>query len=59
MNVYKTENIGTLIKENPYVGRGIIAGLSEDGRYAVGAYFIMGRSANSRNRIFAERDGAV
>lgn len=59
MNVYKTENIGTLIKGNPYVGRGIIAGLSEDGRYAVGAYFIMGRSANSRNRIFAERDGAV
>mgnify|MGYP004525392005 FL=1 len=59
MNVYKTEDIGTLIKGNPYVGRGIIAGLSEDGRYAVGAYFIMGRSANSRNRIFAERDGAV
>ena len=59
MNVYKAENIGTLIKGNPYVGRGIIAGLSEDGRYAVGAYFIMGRSANSRNRIFAERDGAV
>ena len=59
MNVYKTENIGTLSKGNPYVGRGIIAGLSEDGRYAVGAYFIMGRSANSRNRIFAERDGAV
>lgn len=59
MNVYKTENIGTLIKGNPYVGRGIIAGLSEDGRYAVGVYFIMGRSANSRNRIFAERDGAV
>ena len=54
MNVYKTENIGTLIKGNPYVGRGIIAGLSEDGRYAVGAYFIMGRSANSRNRIFVE-----
>ena len=59
MNVYKTEDIGTLIKGNPYVGRGIIAGLSEDGRYAVGAYFIMGRSENSRNRIFAERDGAV
>ena len=59
MNVYKTEDIGTLIKGNPYVGRGITAGLSEDGRYAVGAYFIMGRSANSRNRIFAERDGAV
>ena len=37
---------------NTYPGRGIVAGLSEDGRYAVCAYFIMGRSVNSRNRIF-------
>lgn len=42
---------------NPYPGRGIILGKSEDGNYAVIAYFIMGRSANSRNRIFVE-DGA-
>ncbi len=37
---------------NTYPGRGIVVGRSEDGRYAVAAYFIMGRSANSRNRIF-------
>jgi IMP cyclohydrolase len=41
---------------NTYPGRGIVAGCSEDGRYAVTAYFIMGRSVNSRNRVFV-RDG--
>ena len=40
------------LANNPYPGRGIVAGRSEDGRHAVTAYFIMGRSANSRNRIF-------
>lgn len=39
---------------NTYPGRGIIIGTSEDGKYAVTAYFIMGRSSNSRNRIFVE-----
>lgn len=39
---------------NPYPGRGIVIGKSGDGRYAVTAYFIMGRSENSRNRIFVE-----
>ena len=39
---------------NAYPGRGIILGKSEDGNYAVIAYFIMGRSENSRNRIFVE-----
>jgi IMP cyclohydrolase len=38
--------------ENVYPGRGIIVGRSEDGKYAVTAYFIMGRSSNSRNRVF-------
>ncbi|MDO4475595.1 MAG: IMP cyclohydrolase [Lachnospiraceae bacterium] len=42
----------TLLKENSYPGRGIMIGRSEDGKYAVTAYFIMGRSANSRNRVF-------
>ncbi|MBR4761520.1 MAG: IMP cyclohydrolase [Clostridia bacterium] len=59
MNVYEVNNIGELIKGNPYVGRGIVIGKSEDAKNAVIAYFIMGRSANSRNRIFAEKDGAV
>lgn len=40
------------LKSNSYPGRGIILGKSPDGKYAVSAYFIMGRSQNSRNRIF-------
>ncbi len=40
--------------QNPYPGRGIILGRSADAKYAVAAYFIMGRSENSRNRIFVE-----
>ena len=59
MNIYKINDIGELIKGNPYVGRGIVIGKSEDGKNAVSAYFIMGRSANSRNRVFKERDGAI
>lgn len=59
MDIYKINIIDELIKGNPYVGRGIIAGKSADGKKAVSAYFIMGRSANSRNRIFAEENGAV
>ncbi|HAK69295.1 MAG TPA: inosine monophosphate cyclohydrolase [Treponema sp.] len=39
---------------NEYPGRGIIVGKSADGKYAVSAYFIMGRSVNSRNRVFVE-----
>lgn len=58
MDIYRIETIDKLTAD-PYVGRGIIAGLSEDGKNAVAAYFIMGRSANSRNRVFAEHDGAV
>ncbi|BDF03833.1 IMP cyclohydrolase [[Clostridium] hylemonae] len=42
------------LQENSYPGRGIIIGRSEDGTKAVAAYFIMGRSVNSRNRIFVE-----
>lgn len=42
------------LKENAYPGRGIILGRSEDGKSAVMAYFIMGRSSNSRNRVFVE-----
>ncbi len=42
------------LRENAYPGRGIILGKSPDGKKAVAAYFIMGRSENSRNRIFVE-----
>ena len=45
------------LSSNAYPGRGIVIGKSADGRYAVTAYFIMGRSSNSRNRVFVE-DGA-
>lgn len=59
MNVYKINDIAELIKDNSYVGRGIVIGKSADGTKACTAYFIMGRSENSRNRIFAERDGVL
>ena len=59
MNIYRTPAIEELITGNPYVGRGIVIGKSADGKNAVTAYFIMGRSQNSRNRIFTETDGEV
>ena len=46
----------TELNTNSYPGRGIVLGKSADGKNAVIAYFIMGRSANSRNRIFEEND---
>lgn len=42
------------VSENAYPGRGIVIGKSKDGKTAVTAYFIMGRSSNSRNRVFVE-----
>ena len=57
--IYRVHDIGQLIKDNSYVGRGIVVGKSEDGKKAVFAYFIMGRSENSRNRVFTEKDGEV
>ena len=59
MNVYQTYDIADLVRDNSYVGRGIVIGKSADGKYACSAYFIMGRSANSRNRVFAEKDGVL
>lgn len=47
-------NLAEELKKNPYPGRGIVIGRSEDGKAAVTAYFIMGRSSNSRNRIFVQ-----
>lgn len=47
------------LKENTYPGRGIIVGKSQDGKSAVCAYFIMGRRANSRNRIFVEDGNGI
>ena len=47
------------LKGNTYPGRGIVIGKSKDGKYAVTAYFIMGRSENSRNRIFVEEGEGI
>ncbi len=52
-------DIKTLLSENTYPGRGIIIGKSTDGKNAMIAYFIMGRSVNSRNRIFEAFDGGM
>ena len=54
MNTYESKSIKEYIAGNPYVGRGIIIGSTPDAKKAVTAYFIMGRSANSRNRVFEE-----
>ena len=59
MSIYKINDIAELIRDNSYVGRGIVIGKSANGKAAVTAYFIMGRSRNSRNRVFVERDGAL
>lgn len=59
MSIYDIESIGEKLKNNDYAGRGIVTGLSAEGKKAVFAYFIMGRSANSRNRVFREKDGEV
>ena len=58
MNIYEIGSIAEKLSGNPYPGRGIILGLTPDGRRSAAAYFIMGRSANSRNRVFLpEPDG--
>jgi len=47
-------DLAALLRGNDYPGRGIVTGLSADGKKAMFAYFIMGRSENSRNRVFVE-----
>ena len=54
----KTLDLCQLLQQHPYPGRGIVLGRSADDQKAVIAYFIMGRSENSRNRVFeATEDG--
>ena len=59
MDIYKINDIGQLINGTPYVGRGIVIGKTADGKKAAAAYFIMGRSANSRNRVFTVKEGEI
>lgn len=55
-SIYKINDFSQLLEQNAYAGRGIAVGKSENGKYGVTAYFIMGRSENSRNRIFEEKE---
>ena len=58
MNVYEIGSLAEKLSANTYPGRGIILGLTPDGTKSAAAYFIMGRSVNSRNRVFLpEPDG--
>ena len=59
MSIYEIQNLGENLKNNAYPGRGIVVGKSADGKNAVTAYFIMGRSENSRNRVFIEEGEEV
>ncbi|MBD5152673.1 MAG: inosine monophosphate cyclohydrolase [Oscillibacter sp.] len=53
------KDLNALLRENSYPGRGIMLGRSADGKSAVIAYFIMGRSENSRNRVFEETEDGI
>ena len=55
----KPVDLNQELRGNAYPGRGIVIGKSQDGGCAVVAYFIMGRSVNSRNRIFAEEPDGI
>ena len=55
----KYVNLAEELRGNTYPGRGIVLGRSEDGKKAVIAYFIRGRSENSRNRVFVEQEGGI
>ena len=58
MNIYEAKTMSERVSGNPYPGRGIVLGITPDGKHSVAAYFIMGRSVNSRNRVFlTEPDG--
>ena len=58
MNVYEKKTVEDALKGNPYPGRGIIIGVNDEGN-TVAAYFIMGRSPNSRNRVFVEKEDGI
>ena len=57
--IYGIHTPEELLENNTYPGRGIVIGKTPDGKKAMTAYFIMGRSENSRNRVFTEKNGEV
>ena len=59
MNVYEVGSLKEKLSTNAYPGRGIVLGVSPNGQYAVAAYFIMGRSVNSRNRVFVQEPDGI
>ena len=59
MKGYETLSLAGLLEENSYPGRGIVLGMTPDGVCSVAVYFIMGRSVNSRNRIFVEEPDGI
>ena len=59
MNVYETGSLSQKLSTNTYPGRGIVLGITPDGKKAVAAYFIMGRSVNSRNRVFVQEPDGI
>ena len=59
MNVYEIGSMAEKLSTNPYPGRGIVLGITPDGTKSVAAYFIMGRSTNSRNRVFIEEADGI
>ena len=59
MNIYTNNDLTALLSSNTYPGRGIVLGKTADGRQSVAAYFIMGRSENSRNRVFIQEPDGI
>lgn len=59
MSIYDKKKMDEILSGNDYQGRGIVIGTTPSGRYAAIAYFIMGRSENSRNRVFSEEGDDV
>jgi len=59
MNVYEVRSMGERLSGNTYPGRGIVLGMTPDGKKSVAAYFIMGRSVNSRNRVFIQEPDGI
>ena len=59
MSVYEVQRLESLLSGNPYPGRGIVIGQSRDRTKMAVVYFIMGRSANSRNRIFVKTEDGI
>lgn len=58
-NINRAADLPQMLQGNPYPGRGIVLGLSSDGSRSWALYFIMGRSVNSRNRVFIQQEDGL